>query len=96
MAKKSVAPKARKLSHPFEVMREVYALQNAEHRFRGIAAGLIMCDRLGATPGATSCREVLRDAIVAEAGDLYHIAERLNKLVGRDIPARRRAAEGGA
>ena len=75
--------KARSVSHPLEVMREVYALQYTEQRLRGITEGL----RLAETDTSAVClalRGVLRDSIVAHANDVADIADRLAGLLGRN------------
>jgi hypothetical protein len=74
----------KKLSHPIEVMREVYLLQSAQHRLRGIVVGLGLAENADRW-NASALITVLRNSIVAEANSVADIADRLAGLAGRNI-----------
>jgi hypothetical protein len=75
--------RAKKVSHPVEMLREVYALRDVERRLRAIAAGLQISEGTS-IPYLCLLRGVLRDSIVAEAHGLSVIGARLNGLLGPD------------
>jgi hypothetical protein len=83
--------RAKKVSHPLELQREVYALMDTRHRLQGIAYGLHLIHG-DTTPIGTGLRHVLRKSIMGEAHQLGEMADRLNELLGDD----RATINGGA
>jgi hypothetical protein len=81
--------KPKKMSHPVEIIREVYALKDSSLRLLGVVKGLNVSGPISAWSAAGDSHDValqlvLRESIALEAAKLVVIARRLNGLLGPD------------